>query len=78
MAQVIVDIPDGSMELNELMHALALAQVTSPSLTATQFVSNLVMGFTQARIKNYYKGHVNALTLEQMAEKLGSLDSVRS
>lgn len=78
MAELIVTIPDGSPELEELMWMVAKAQLTNPGITPSEYVSNIVMGQAQSRIINIYKGHVAELTMLEMIDKLGPLNSVRS
>lgn len=78
MAELIITIPDGSPELEELMDMVAKAQLTNPGITAQEYVSNIVMGQAQHRIQNIYKGHVTTLTMEELIDKLGTLSEVRS
>lgn len=77
MATLQIVIPDDSPELEELMFMVAEAQLTDPGITAQGYVSNIVMGMTQARIQNIYKKHTSSLTIDELINKLGPLNIVR-
>jgi len=77
MANVMINIPDGSPELAELQHMVSDAQVTSPGITVSEYVSNIVLGYAKNRVINVYKGYVGSLSLSDLQTKLGSLDDVR-
>lgn len=77
MANLLITIPDDSPELEELMYMVAQAQLTDPGITAQQYVSNIVMGLTQARIKNIYKKYTGDLSPDELINKLGPLNTVR-
>lgn len=77
MAKVTIDIPDDSLEFEELQFMVQEAQVTDPTMTPKKYVTNMVMGYLKNRVTNIYKGHASKQSLEILKQKFGSLDSVR-
>lgn len=77
MANVTIDIPDDSLEFEELQFMVQETQITDPTMTPKKYVTNMVMGYLKNRVTNIYKSHAAGQSLETLKEKFGSLDSVR-
>lgn len=78
MASVIINIPDGSPELEELDFVVAQIVASSdPTMTREKWLRDMVKGYIENRVRNVYKGYVSGLTTMELETKLGGLSSVR-
>ena len=78
MANVNIEIPDDSVEFEELQFMVEQARVQDPTMTPSQYVTNILMGYLKNRVLNVYKAHASSQTTEVLKEKFGPLSEVRS
>ena len=74
-----IDIPDGSLELEELNFVVAQFSNQNPSnpITAGQYLQNIVMGYFQNRVLNLYKGYAGGKTVDELKTAFGELKDIR-
>jgi len=80
-----IDMPDDGSELEELEYIVAKINLERlkgpepklPPITMAEYVSNLVIGYFQNRVKNEYIGHAKKLGVEALKEKFGHLLNIR-
>ena len=78
--QIIVDIPNDSdelYELEEIVKEINKLNPNNPTMTAQLYVSNIVMGYFQNRVKNVFIKHIENLSLKQMKAKVGKFKTIR-
>ena len=75
-----VNLPDGSPELEELNFIIGKIKQQNPAstITATQYVQNIVSGYFQNRVLNEYAGYAKKQTLSKLKTAFGKLSDIRS
>jgi len=78
MANVNIEISNDSVEFEELKFMVKQAQAQDPTMTPSQYVTNILMGYLKNRVLNIYKAHATSQPTEILKEKFGPLSEVRS
>ena len=75
-----VNLPDDSLELDELNFIVNKINVENPdnSITVSQYVQNIVSGYFRNRVLNEYVGYAKKQTPDELKIKFGKLSDIRS